>query len=332
MPGETRRSRVLGDTATSAYSVPSVSEPTAITIGNFDGAHVGHAVLLSAARQRVGAGGRVVAMSFDPHPMEVLQVHPPPTRLTTWAHREELLRDAGADEVVRLTPTKSLLSQAPEAFCRSLVADYSPTAIVEGRDFRFGRGRTGDVQTLAQIGADMGFAVIVVDPVEVSLTDQFLVPASSSMARWLLRNGRVRDAAIVLGRSYALRSTTERGAQRGRDLGFPTMNLADTPCLLPADGIYAGRANVSRDDAERTFPAAISIGTNPTFGERLRRCEAHLIGYDGELDHYGGRIELLFDDWLRDQLRYDTVDDLVDQLHRDVDCVTERYAVSTCQP
>jgi len=282
---------------------------TVLSIGTFDGVHRGHRALVQRARDRAGSAGRVVVLSFDPHPLVALRPEHAPARLTTFQQRSEYLRHAGADDVACLEPTHDLLGRQPRQFIEDLVAQYQPTALVEGPDFRFGKARAGDVQTLGQLGTELGFETEVVPPVTCVLSDQTVTRASSSMMRWLLRHGRVRDVAAVCDRPFELFATVVKGDQRGRELNMPTANLKpDADVLLPADGIYAGVA--ARPDGLE-YPAAISIGTKPTV------CEAHLIGYDGPLDDYGWAIRLRFTDWLRDQVRYDTVDQLVDQLQRD---------------
>ena len=288
---------------------------TAVTVGNFDGVHRGHAALIEAARQAVGETGRVVALTFDPNPIAVLRPGSEPPRLTTYEQRRRILAEAGADEVVRLEPTPDFLGLEPYEFMKQLVDRFRPGAIVEGPDFRFGKGRAGSVETLREHGDQLGFRTVVVDPLEAHLTDQTLVTISSSMVRWLIARGRVRDAGRLLGHGYELTGPVVTGDRRGRTIGMPTANLRHEQ-QLPADGIYAAQA-VLPDGATR--PAAVSIGTKPTFGEHPRLCEAHLIGYDGPLDEYDWPLRLIMIDWLRDQIRYDDTEALVAQLQRDVE-------------
>jgi riboflavin kinase/FMN adenylyltransferase len=292
-----------------------VQQPIAVTIGNFDGVHLGHAALVRAARQKVGSGGRVIVLSFDPHPATLLRPNAPVERLSRFDQRTRWLQEAGADAVVALIPTTELLSQSPEEFIGAIVRRFSPRAIVEGNDFHFGRGRAGSVETLQSLGEAHRFEAVIIEPVETALTDQSMARVSSSTIRWLLSRGRVRDAAMMLGRPYELLSAVARGDRRGRTLGFPTANLAPQECVLPADGIYSGAAIVPGGE---TVPAAISVGTKPTFGQHARVCEAHLVDYTAPLDHYGWPIRLQFHDWLRDQVRFAGADALVDQLRRDV--------------
>ena len=299
---------------------------TAITIGNFDAVHVGHATLLSAARLAVGEQGRVVVLSFDPNPLTVLKPDAVPPRLTTFAQRERLLRTLGATDVVRIAPTRDFLQQSPEQFLAWCVERWHPEAIVEGVDFRFGRGRAGSVATLRELEGRFGYRTVVVDPVDVALTDQTLVGASSTLARWLIAHGRVRDAAIVLGRPYEVEAAIVAGDKRGRTIGFPTANLAATDQMLPGDGIYAGIAWRDEDDPR---PAAVSVGTKPTFGASPRTCEAFLLDYDGPVEDYGWNIRLQFTHWLRDQLTFANAQALIEQLHHDV---AQVRAIATQSP
>jgi riboflavin kinase/FMN adenylyltransferase len=305
-----------------------------VTIGNFDGVHAGHAALLARARQAAPPGTPVVVLAFDPHPATVLRPEAAPPRLTTFAQRTELLRRAGADAVIRLEPTPSLLSTEPDEFVRRLVAEHAPAAIVEGPDFRFGRGRRGGLDLLRSMGAAMGFAVEVVEPVVAVLSDHTEVVASSSIVRWLVANGRVTDAARVLGRPYSIVGRVVRGDRAGRTLGYPTANVR-TECLPPADGVYAGRARLADG---REFTAAISVGVKPQFDGRARLIEAHLLlpGRPGTnradwaplpgLPEYGWPVEVEFTTWLRDQARFATIDELVAQIGRDCGRALEEVA------
>ncbi len=305
-------------------------EPTAITVGSFDGVHLGHASLIRAARESVGATGRVIAIAFSPHPLSLLRPVAEPARLTTWTQRQQLLLSAGADEVVRLEPTRDLLALEPRAFVERIAREHSPAVWAEGPDFRFGKARAGDTRTLETLGGLFGFRAIVVPQAEVALTDLTLAPASSTLVRWLLSHGRVGDARRVLGRAYDIVGVVEPGDQRGRAIGFPTANIT-TECAMPADGVYAGVATLPDG---RYLAAAISVGTKPTFGERPRTLEAHILdagdpwdgrGADRQPLGYGWTIRLRFATWLREQLRYDRLDDLIEQIEADATRATEYF-------
>jgi riboflavin kinase/FMN adenylyltransferase len=172
---------------------------------------------------------------------------------------------------------------------------------------------------LREWSADTGVSLRVIEPVEVALLDLTVAPASSSLIRWLLGNGRVRDAAICLGRPYTLEGVVVKGYQRGRTIGVPTANLDCGEQMTPSEGVYAGRCTIDG----RTYPAAVSIGRMETFGEKLRRqIEAHLVGFDGDLYDRTIRVELL--DWGREQRKYDGIDTLLEQIRRDVDWTVHR--------
>lgn len=301
---------------------------TAITIGNFDGVHAGHRALVAAARALAGVAGRVVALCFDPHPFSVLRPQLAPARLTTFPQREALLRQAGADAVVRLQPTTEFLALSPEQFIRSLIADYHPSAIVEGPDFHFGAGRKGSPATLAALGEGLGFSVQIVQPVEVVLDDQLTARASSTMVRWLLSVGRVADAARVLGRPHALSGMVRQGQRRGRTIGVPTANL-EVEQMLPADGVYAAVATLPDG---RRCAAAMNVGTPPTFGGAARTCEVHLLDVqrDAEridsLPEYGWQLAVEPVAFLRDQVRFPSIEALQGQIARDIRRAREAVA------
>lgn len=291
-----------------------------MTVGNFDGVHRGHAALIERARELVGppdGGGRVVALVFWPHPISRLRPDRTPETISSFQQRTRWLLEAGADAVVQLEPTDDLLRLSPEEFIDRVVGDHAPDWFVEGPDFHFGARRAGNIETLRALGHDRRFEVDIIDPVQVATTDQILVTASSTIARWLLIQGRMLDAQIVLGRPYEVEGVVVPGHQRGRELGYPTANIR-TVTLLPRDGVYAGWATTP--DGARKM-AAISVGTNPTFGDRTRSLEAFILDWDGvepEEDVYEWPIQLTIDIWLRDQVRYDSVAPLIAQIDRDV--------------
>lgn len=300
-----------------------------LTIGVFDGAHLGHRALVERARELADAhagGASVLAMAFDPLPRAVLAPGSEPPRLTAFEERADLLLEAGADEVLRLEPSAELLGLTPERFVDGVLMPLGPAAVVEGPDFRFGAKRAGDVSTLERLGRDRGFSVEVVGPVEVDLCDQSVVTASSSRVRWLLERGRVADAGRVLGRAYEMAGEVAKGDQRGRTIGFPTANL-HCETMPPGDGVYACVATL---DDGRSIPAAVNVGERPTFEGVERRVEAHLIGFtpDSGSPEYGWTLRLEFVSRLRDQVRFGGVEALTAQLARDVSRANEILTTS----
>ena len=303
--------------------------PTVLTLGNFDGPHRGHLAIVAECRGRADAAdARVVAVTFDPPPSEVLRPGSAPPQLASLAQRIAVLRDAGADAVEVLTPDAELLGQSAETFVAGLVERHNPVAVVEGPDFRFGRGRAGDMALMQRLGAGHGLAAVVVPRVRATLGDQTDVPVSSSLVRWLVGRGRVADAAAALARPFTLRAEVVRGEQRGRTLGVPTANLdpaALQGCMLPADGVYAGWGQVG----EERFPAAVSVGEKPSFGGRALTVEAHLLGLEREI--YGQTVTLSFAGWVRGQYPFASVALLREQLHRDIATVG-RWAYDQAAP
>ena len=294
-----------------------------ITVGNFDGVHVGHQALLSSARILAGSGGQVVAVTFDPHPAALLKPLLAPPAVQTLQERRECLFKCGADQVHVINTTQELLAMSAEKFIAWLRAEIAFDCIVEGPDFHFGKDRAGDINTLRAIGLKNNFQVHQVEPVEVALGDASSAVASSSLLRWLLQNGRVHDVATVMGRAYQLTGVVEKGDQRGRTLGWPTANIATGARLLPSDGIYAGLATLPTGARKR---AAISIGTKPTFGANARTVEAFLLDHKAPLDDYGWTLTLEFTRWLRAQERFDGVDALLEQMARDTQRTRQEIA------
>ena len=309
-----------------------------VTIGVFDGVHLGHRAILSAAREaarrlgveREGAReGGVIALTLDPHPALVLRPESQPPRISSCEAKLALLREAGADEAVVLQPTRELLSLEPRAFVEDLVRRWGAAAFVEGSDFRFGRGRRGDMTLLRELGREASLEVIECGPVEVELEPRFAVPVSSSLVRWLVGCGRVQEAARALGRPFELSATVVRGERRGRELGIPTANLDAAELadyIIPADGVYAGSASVEGEGERAAYRAAISVGVKPMFGGRELTVEAHLLDYtpDDADGLYGRRLTVHFERWLRDQWRYPGVASLRAQLTRDLERSRER--------
>lgn len=322
----TNKGRHLGRDGASEGNQARGAVRHVVTVGTFDGVHRGHQALVSRARamaDRAGPDVRVAALVFDPNPIEVLRPGQAPPRLTSFEQKRELLVRAGADDVHQLEPTMSLLGETPEQFMAEILKRHNMIGIVEGPDFHFGKGRGGTAETLKALGSKMGFMVEVVEPISVVLNDHTIAPARSTMVRWLLNNGRVADAARVMGHRYVMEGEVVRGDRRGRTIGFPTANLRSQH-MIPADGVYAG---VGRVADGRSFAAAISIGTKPTFGTHARAVEAVLLteGWGigstwlplPSLPEYGWRLALEFHGWVRDQVKFDSLPQLLDQLGRD---------------
>lgn len=286
-----------------------------LSIGNFDGLHLGHHKILKtmrSLRSTMPQSPPLAVITFEPHPLTVLRPRLAPPRLTAPAIKRRMLEAAGVQDLVILPPTAQVLGLTAEQFWQILRDRVRPSHIVEGLSFNFGKNRGGTIQKLRQWAQSSGVAVHTVDAVMVPLLDLHVVQVSSTLIRWLISYGRVRDAAICLGRPYALYGNVIRGFGRGRQIGIPTANLDCGDQLVPGDGVYAARCEI-----DRTFyPAALSIGTMPTFGENRRQVEVHLIGFDGDL--YGRTLEIDIIDWLREQIRFDGVQHLQAQMATDL--------------
>jgi riboflavin kinase/FMN adenylyltransferase len=288
-----------------------------ITIGVFDGVHRGHQVIVSEAVRRAHAlKVPAVAVTFDPHPMSVLRPDRAPLLLTTIDRRAELLGDVGIDHVVVLPFDAALSHLSPRAFIEStVVGGLNASEVVVGIDFRFGHQAAGDVASLRELGDELGFAVE-----GVGLVGDGRERWSSTGVRQRLADGDVRAAAAILGRPHRVDGRVVRGDARGRGLGYPTANVAlPIGMAVPADGVYAGRMSLLGDDGRtgRTLGAAVSVGTNPTFGGVERRVEAHCLDVD-DLDVYGRPVGVEFIERIRPMIAFDTADDLVARMAEDV--------------
>jgi riboflavin kinase/FMN adenylyltransferase len=285
-----------------------------LSIGNYDGVHRGHQALLAMGRnlRASTAGSRLTLVTFEPHPLTVLRPEKVPPRLTAPHLKRELLAREGVDDLVELAPEPAVLNLLAEEFWALLRDEVRPSHLVEGKEFNFGKGRGGNIRKLREWSAKSEVRLHIVGEVEAALMDQRVTPVSSTVIRWLIAYGRVRDAANCLGRSYALRGQVVRGFQRGRELGVPTANLKCEEQLIPPDGVYAGRCVLDG----RVHPAAVSIGTMPTFGSHDRQIEAHLIGFAGDL--YDRTITVDLIDWLREQQKHSNLELLKRQIDLDV--------------
>jgi riboflavin kinase/FMN adenylyltransferase len=297
--------------------VPADWGPSVVTLGVFDGVHRGHqrivarAVALAAQR-----GLPVVVVTFDPHPDEVTRPGTHPPFLCTARRRADLLAGLGADAVCVLEFTLAFSRLSPDEFVRAVLAERLHAAqVVVGENYRFGHRAAGNVALLAELGDKYDFTAEGVP----LLTDGD-VTISSSEIRDRLAAGDTAGAAADLGRPHRVEGVVVRGHQRGRTLGFPTANLATLPhTAVPADGVYAGWLGAFDADGRQAgrWQAAISIGTNPTFGGRDRTVEAYALDHD-DLDLYGTHVAADFGPRLRGTVKFDSVAELVTQMHQDV--------------
>jgi len=309
---------------------PEALRPCVVTLGNFDGVHRGHKAVLAAL---VEAGDRLnlpaVAITFDPHPVAFLRPNEAPELIAPGEVRDSLLAETGIDGLLVLDFTTEFAQQSPEDFIRAVfIRGLDARAVVVGMDTRFGYRNSGDVSTLVDLGEHFGFEVLALD--DVGDGERY----SSTVVRTLLRSGDVSEASRILGRPHRVVGTVVHGNHRGRALGYPTANLsADSLGLVPLEGVYAGwltRRDLPADAPDRTMPAAISVGTNPTFETEDRRTvEAYVLDRD-DLDLYGESVMVEFTAHIRETLKFDTVDALKQAMAEDV--ATCRRLLSTIVP
>ncbi len=291
--------------------------PAAVAIGTFDGVHRGHQHVLARTRE-MADGAPVVAVTFDPHPMAVVRPDREPRKLTTLERRVELLHQHGADEVRVLAFSTEMSGWSPAEFVqRVLVDQLRSSVVVVGEKFRFGHRAAGDVAFLTAAGEQHGFAAY-----GLSLIGDGEV-LSSTRARAHVAAGEMLAAAEVLGRPHEVSGVVVRGDQRGRDLGFPTANVpVDETYAVPPDGVYAGWV-VHHDER---LPAAISVGTNPTFDSVGRRVESYVLDRT-DLDLYDEQIRVELVDHLRPMVKYEGVDALIQQMQLDVEQTRARLSL-----
>lgn len=286
-----------------------------LSVGNFDGVHLGHRAIIDAMKVPAGQAP-VVAVTFEPHPTEVLRPEVAPKRITPWSEKVRQLDAAGVDAVVRLKSEAALFALEPEAFVADvLVKQLRPTWIVEGGDFGFGRGRRGNVELLEALASWHGYGVQIVQPVLVTLGSGGPTRVSSTRIREFVSQGFVDAAAALLGRPFALVGEVVKGAGAGRSLGYPTINLDVGHQVIPAAGVYAGWGEI---DGKR-HRAAISVGTRSTLGGSKLAIEAYLLDAAG--DWYGRSARLELHARLRGQEKFANVEALVEQIGRDVESV-----------
>lgn len=290
--------------------LPAAARGGAMAIGNFDGVHLGHRRIVERLLERAReVDGPAVVFTFDPHPVRLLRPSESPPPLTWTERKAQLLKELGVDWIVAYPTDLRLLElTAQQFFDEIVVGAIDAKAMVEGPNFYFGHNREGTIERLAEMTQAAGLTLDIVRPVE--LEGQQLV--SSSLIRRLISEGDVAAAATMLTEPYRIRGMVTHGAGRGAQLGFPTANLEAIDTLLPAIGVYAGRAWINGESAA----AAINIGPNPTFGEHALKVEVHLIDRDESL--YGEPLEVEFLSKLRDVRPFGSKDELVSQLRADV--------------
>lgn len=291
-----------------------MSDTKVVVIGVFDGVHKGHQVLLNRAKE-IADGRSIVALTFDPHPTTVFAPDKAPTMLTTLADRVELLKIHNADQVAVLKFNEKFAAMSPEDFVSSvLVAQLHASIVIVGKNFTYGHKAAGNIESLIKSGQEHNFTV---DVQELKADSEVI---SSSRIRSLVIEGKVEEARSLLSRPHRLDGVVVHGEKRGREIGYPTANLGKIEGqTIPADGVYAGWLTVGIN----FWPAAISIGTNPTFeGARGRQVEAYALDQEG-LDLYDKNASIEFGWYLRPTLKFDSLEELLVQMKKDCDKARE---------
>ncbi len=304
----------------SLESLPEMCRGGAVSIGNFDGVHRGHARLASRLKELAGQeDGPAVVFTFDPHPVRLLRPEKAPPPLTWTDRKAELLAELGIDAVVAYPTDLALLSLSPDEFFQQIVREsLGAKALVEGPNFQFGRGRGGDIRLLSELCRVAHIHLEVVEP--ITLGEELV---SSSRVREAIAAGDVDSARRMLTQPYRIRGMVTHGAGRGGSIGFPTANLEAIDTLLPAPGVYAGIASFQEENSGAVrLAAAVNIGPNPTFGEQALKVEVHVLDFSGSL--YGKPLEVDFLTRLRSVQPFESVAALQAQLARD--CEAARAA------
>ncbi|GAA1822486.1 bifunctional riboflavin kinase/FAD synthetase [Microlunatus capsulatus] len=295
------------------------SDPV-VVIGNFDGVHRGHVALLRTARA-AEPDAPLVVVTFWPHPMSVVRPDQTPPLLSTLPHRVELLREAGADDVVVVDFTPEVAGWSPEQFVDTVLRPLHPRRVVVGENFRFGFRAAGTVETLAALGA----GDFVVQP--VGLVTDGAQPSSSTLVRHAVAEGDFGRVRELSDHPFRFTGVVVQGDQRGRLLGYPTANLLVAPGMaVPADGVYAGWVTRLDQPGADRWPAAISVGSNPTFDGVQRRIESYVLDRD-DLELYGVEIAVDFYARVRGQIRFAGMDPLIEQMHHDVEDIRHLLGV-----
>ena len=288
-----------------------------VTVGNFDGLHVGHRAITDTVVERARAmGGTAVVYTFEPHPRRVLSPDRGPKLLTTLEQKSELIEAAGIDVLIVEKFDAGFARTEAEDFIRKILYErIRPVEVYVGYDFHFGRDREGSMRLLTELGPRLGFAVTVIPEVTVDGGD-----VNSTRIRKLLAEARVGEVTGMLGRAYSVRGEIVEGDRRGRTIGFPTANLLPQNEVLPAAGVYAGTIRFLDDGdpaAGSERPVVINVGNRPTFEDEGRlQAEAHLIDFEGDL--YGRRVDLTFTAHLRAEQKFPGIDALREQIAADV--------------
>lgn len=286
----------------------SFSSP-AVTLGNFDGVHLGHKHLFERLKKKaLDLGGQALVLTFDPHPVRVLRPEMSPPLITSLDQKIKLLDENGIDGVILAEFTKKFASQHPASFVNDILSvALNAGFVLVGHDFTFGKGKEGTIESLKSFGKQAGFEVEVTDA--LTLGGEII---SSTRIREFIKGGNVKKAASFLGRPHNIEGLVVKGRGRGKSLGFPTANIDFKAELIPQDGVYA--VNVVLEG--QRYKGISNIGMKPTFGDEDRSVEVHIFDFDESL--YGKNIDLLFLDRIRGEIRFENQDSLANQIKKDI--------------
>ncbi|MBA4371716.1 MAG: hypothetical protein C0402_02510 [Thermodesulfovibrio sp.] len=299
---------------TDLKDLPRHFKNSVITLGNFDGLHLGHQELIRRVIGRAKeTGGESMVVTFRPHPLKILCPEKCPPLISIYEEKIKLIEDLGIDVLVKIPFTLEFAGMPPETFVREVLCSMlGAREIFVGANYRFGRERKGTVQTLRDLGRECGFVVREVE--QISLGGEVI---SSTKIRHLLKEGEVDHASRLLGRSYAITGVVVRGDGRGRTLGFPTANVAPKHAIIPAHGVYAVRLFVR----DRFYDGIANIGIRPTFSKETLSIEAFLFAFDEDI--YGEEISVYFLEKIRDEKKFGSVEDLIVQIQKDIERAKE---------
>ncbi len=312
------------ETNSDLSQLAKLKKGSVLTIGNFDGVHLGHQEIINAARKLADQRhSDLVLMTFEPHPVAILYPEKAPGVLTPIALKKHLLNQFGVDCLVILESSYRILNLSPESFVDEFLAhSVKPDVVVEGEDFNFGYGRSGNVRILKELGQKFSFEIVIVPGKEIKLADEQTARVSSTLIRHLLHKGKVADAVKALGRNYRLSGQTTLGKGKGRKLGFPTANIDPVNQIIPAEGVYAGFVEIADTEeqlceSKSKLPAAFSIGRAKTFiSDHPLLVEAHILGQDpGDL--YGKYLAMDFVEFIRHQQKFTSLQNLSAQIAKD---------------
>jgi len=294
------------------FEKPELYRGGFVSIGNFDGVHKGHQSMIAALVAHAHReSAPAVVLTFDPHPISLLRPGKVPPSLSTLERKSELLNRYGVDYVIAYPTDQALLElSADDFFKKILCEEMAAQGVVEGPNFFFGKDRSGDIHKLLELCQQHGLIFEIVPPYQIE--DDLI---SSSRIRGLIQQGEMDSAVSMLGHAYRLRGTVVRGSDRGSGLGFPTANIQQIETIIPGEGVYGGRVSIE----DKVYPAAINIGSNPTFSEAEHKIEAHIVGFTGDL--YNQVLNVDFLSRIRDVTTFENIDQLKSQIEHDVQTV-----------